>query len=164
MKVAVYENALDLEVYRACIKSLKTHVPTPGVVGKSLNEARVDDARIADVRYLKDTMTTELLSDFMKEPYGDLTAEPLQVITYGVGGNYKWHVDGSGEGYRKYTFVSVLSPKDQYKGGELEIDGITLPECAFDPFTIIIFNPALRHRVKPVTEGVRHSLVTWFHK
>ena len=55
MKVAVYENALDIEVYRACIDSLKTHVATPGVVGNSLDAAKVDSARIADVRYLKDT-------------------------------------------------------------------------------------------------------------
>jgi len=164
VKVAVYENALDLEVYRACIKSLKTHVPTPGVVGKSLNDARVDNARIADVRYLKDITPSLLLSDFMRKSYGDLTAEPLQVITYGVGGNYKWHVDGSGEGYRKYSFISVLSPKDHYEGGELEFDGIELPEYAFDPLSIIVFNPSIRHRVKPVTKGVRHSLVTWFYK
>jgi len=191
MKVAVFKNALDVRIYKACIDSLSTHIATPGVVGSSLQSAKEHEIRKADVRYLgleravqmdkidpykmsnphrsrKDIYEQDhpakLLSEFMKEPYGDLIPEPLQVITYEVGGNYAWHRDGSGEGYRKYSFISVLSPRDQYKGGELEIDGVTLPEYAYDPLSIIIFNPSLRHRVKPVTEGVRHSLVTWFHK
>lgn len=160
MKVAVFKDALSVEVYSACIECLKTHVPTPGVVGSSTIKARLDDARKVDVRFLRDKIDP-WLSEFMK-PYGDLKPETANVLTYKAGNYYNWHKDGSGEGYRKYSFISVLSPKDQYEGGELEIDGIELPDHAFDPLSIIIFNPSLRHRVKPVTKGVRHSLVTWF--
>ena len=171
MKVAVYRNALDIEVYRTCINSLKTHVAIPGVVGDSLGSARRDEARKADVRFLRKTGNpdswsrplTELhdwLSKFM-EPYGDLVPETANVITYKEGDYYKWHRDGSGTGYRKYSFISVLSPRDQYEGGELELDGITLPDYAFDPLSIIVFNPSIKHRVKPVTAGIRHSLVSW---
>lgn len=197
MKVAVYKNALPVEVYKTAIETFKTHIAVPGVVGKSLDKAKLDDARKADVRYLrperKDTALMNKVSvirhhvdnegssstvndyassvgmynwliDFMSEnKYGNnLEPEVVQVITYKEGNYYDWHRDGSGTGYRKFSFISILSPKDQYEGGELEIDGIELPEYAYDPLSVIIFNPSLRHRVKPVTKGIRHSLVTWF--
>ena len=84
------------------------------------------------------------------------------VITYKEGNHYDWHRDGSGKGYRKLSFISILNPPNEYDGGELEIEGIDLPEYAYDPLSIIVFNPALKHRVKPITRGIRHSLVTWF--
>ena len=184
MKVAVYKNALPVEVYKTAIETFKTHVAVPGVVGKSLDKAKLDDARKADVRYLRperrDTALMNKVSvineyansagmykwliDFMTEnEYGNtLEPEVVQVITYKEGNYYNWHRDGSGTGYRKFSFISILSPKDEYEGGELEIDGIELPEYAYDPLSVIIFNPSLRHRVKPITRGIRHSLVTWF--
>ena len=165
MKAAVFKNALDIEVYRACIKALKTHVAVPGVVGDSLKTARVDEHRVVDVRYLRPDkghyLVGEWLSDFMKQ-YGDLKPAGINVLTYTVGGLYDWHVDGSGDGYRKYSFISILNPPNEYDGGELEIEGIELPEYAYDPLSVIVFNPALKHRVKPITRGIRHSLVTWF--
>ena len=160
MKAAVHRDALSVDVYSACVKCLKTHIAVPGVVGSSLISAKLDDARKVDVRYLRGEVD-QWLSEFMKS-YGAYKAETANVLTYREGMYYDWHRDGSGVGYRKYSFISVLSPKDQYEGGELEIEGVELPEYAFDPLSIIIFNPALRHRVKPVTRGVRHSLVTWF--
>jgi len=159
VKVAVFENALSIEVYTACVKCLETHIAVPGVTGKN-GKVSLDKNRKVDVRFLRNQIDP-WLSEFMK-PYGDLKAEPANVLTYKTGNYYNWHIDAAKEDYRKYSFISVLSPRDQYEGGELEIDGVELPDHAFNPLSIIIFNPALRHRVKPVTRGVRHSLVTWF--
>ena len=159
MKVAVFKNALDIEVYRAVIKTFSTHIPTAGLIGKSIVD---DKVRSADVRYIKqDAVIRGQLTKFAGQ-FGDYEPEAIQVITYKEGNHYDWHRDGSGKGYRKLSFISILNPPNEYEGGELEIEGIELPEYAYDPLSIIVFNPALKHRVKPITRGIRHSLVTWF--
>ena len=162
MKVSVFRNALNIEVYREAIKTFSTHIPTVALVGKSSSDAKVDKWRSADVRYIKPNhIIHSELSKFASQ-FGNYDCEIVQVITYKEGNYYKWHQDGSGSGYRKLSFISILNPPNEYDGGELEIEGIDLPEYAYDPLSIIVFNPALRHRVKPITRGIRHSLVTWF--
>lgn len=188
MKVSVFRNALNIEVYRAAIKTFSTHIPTVALVGKSSSDAKVDKWRSADVRYIKpppggyivppalglktaghagvnifkpEHVIHSELTKFASQ-FGNYDCEIVQIITYREGNYYKWHQDGSGNGYRKLSFISILSPPNEYDGGELEIEGIELPEYAYDPLSIIVFNPALKHRVKPITRGIRHSLVTWF--
>ena len=171
MKVAVFKNALDIEVYRAAIKTFSTHVPQAGIVGTaSKGNQRVDKKiRDVDVRYIKpptgfiksDHIIHNELTKFASQ-FGNYKPEIVQIITYKEGNYYNWHQDGSGKGYRKLSFISILNPPNEYDGGELEIEGVELPEYAYDPLSIIVFNPALKHRVKPITRGIRHSLVTWF--
>ena len=190
MKVAVFKNALNIELYRAAIKTFSTHVPQPGLVGTALKGTQRVDASIRDVsvRYIKAPPGGYIeppahglrtaghagvnifepshsiysgLTNFASQ-FGDYEPEIVQIITYRKGNYYNWHVDGSGKGYRKLSFISILNPPNEYDGGELEIEGIELPEYAYDPLSIIVFNPALKHRVKPITRGIRHSLVTWF--
>jgi hypothetical protein len=188
MLVSVFKNALNIEVYRAVIKTFSTHIPTKALVGKTAADAHEDEWRQADVRYIKppsggyivppahglrtaghagvnifkpDHIIHSELSKFASQ-FGNYDCEIVQIITYREGNYYNWHQDGSGKGYRKLSFISVLNPPNEYDGGELEIEGIDLPEFAYDPLSIIVFNPALKHRVKPITRGIRHSLVTWF--
>ena len=83
-------------------------------------------------------------------------------------GFYDWHIDQSMITDklldRKLSIVIQLSDKSEYSGGKLEfeIDGEIL---TFDSFenkgSVIVFPSFIRHRVTPVTKGVRHSLVSW---
>jgi len=80
-------------------------------------------------------------------------------------GHYDWHIDlGSGNsGTRKISIVVQLSDPDDYEGGELQL------QMGADDYTSIIkkkgaitlFPSYLRHRVTPVTKGIRKSLVLW---
>ena len=56
-----------------------------------------------------------------------------------------------------------LSNGDDYEGGELEFLNVDTPVLHRSIGSITIFPSYLPHRVKPVTEGVRHSLVAWIH-
>ena len=62
--------------------------------------------------------------------------------------------------------VVQLSNFEDYKGGILQIknmDGKIEPIEGFkDKGDMIIFPSFYLHRIKAVTEGVRHSLVCWF--
>ena len=82
-------------------------------------------------------------------------------------GKYDWHHDvdwaESRAFHRKLSIVFQLSDKSNYEGGDFEFDP-TLPQLppeALEQGSVIVFPSFHRHRVTPVTSGIRHSLVTW---
>ena len=62
---------------------------------------------------------------------------------------------------RKISMTLLLSPENQFEGGDLEImaKGQRAP---LKQGHAIMFASFLNHRVAPVTRGVRQSLVMWF--
>ena len=89
---------------------------------------------------------------------------PFQYSVYHENDHYDWHVD-TGSAYlkqkeRKISFSLILN--DNYKGGELEFknsdENISLDLNKGD---MVTFPSFLEHRVKPVLNGTRISLVGW---
>lgn len=93
----------------------------------------------------------------------------LQFTTYDSlnVGHYDWHEDIFWESSnvldRKLSMVIQLSDPSEYEGGDLEIEWRNPPkqEDLKKKGSIIVFPSFLKHRVTPVTKGVRHSLVAW---
>ena len=103
--------------------------------------------------------------------------EPLQFSHYREGDYYDWHSDHHGSKYinnkiRKISFAINLN--EDYEGGEFEFTtlkgGKDVP--TFNTINVnkrenlkkgsmIIFPSHIWHRVKPVTKGIRKSLVGW---
>ena len=82
-------------------------------------------------------------------------------------GHYDWHEDvlwDSQNMYdRKLSMTVQLSAPDEYDGGEFEFQRAEQPPAGRkNKGTILVFPSYLTHRVKPVTRGVRKSLVAWF--
>lgn len=112
------------------------------------------------------------------------SAEDFQFTKYKVNQYYDWHADGWNLPYpenhdykgkiRKLSLTLQLTDGSEYEGGELEFDFRD-----YDPHTrdeskhvrqakeilpkgsIVVFPSFVWHRVKPVTKGVRYSLVIW---
>lgn len=80
-------------------------------------------------------------------------------------GHYDWHIDmGGGNSItRKISIVVQLSDPDDYEGGELQLQmgGDSYTSILKKKGAIILFPSYIRHRVTPVTKGVRKSLVLW---
>ena len=92
--------------------------------------------------------------------------EPGQFTHYPTGGFYDWHIDNDVSGkhqppVRKISMTLLLSPENEFEGGELEFmsKGKT---AKLKQGQAIFFASWLQHRVKPVTRGERKSLVMWF--
>ena len=92
--------------------------------------------------------------------------EPAQFTHYPTGGFYDWHIDNDVSGkhqppIRKISMTLLLSPENEFEGGELEFmsKGKT---AKLKQGQAIFFASWLQHRVKPVTRGERKSLVMWF--
>lgn len=97
--------------------------------------------------------------------------EPLQYTTYREGDEYGWHTDQHATIYpdgrvRKFSFSVFLN--DDFEGGAFDLE-VYAPNAdprfvTFErmrPNTALFFQADLWHRVRPVTRGVRRSLVGW---
>ena len=92
--------------------------------------------------------------------------EPGQFTHYLTGGFYEWHMDNDVLGkhqppVRKISMTLLLSDPSTFEGGELEFmqNG---KAAKLKQGQAIFFTSWLQHRVKPVTQGERKSLVMWF--
>ena len=91
--------------------------------------------------------------------------EDLQFTEYADGAFYTWHQDGlDGDlAVRKLSMVVQLSDPDHYAGGDLEffaMDGDEPAEMR-SRGTVVVFPSFEFHRVTPVVQGTRRSLVCW---
>jgi PKHD-type hydroxylase len=92
--------------------------------------------------------------------------EYAQYTEYPEGGYYQWHQDNdivmeNEPPVRKISMTCLLSSENEFDGGELEL--VSPGKVA--PLTqgnAIFFASFLSHRVKPITRGLRRSLVMWF--
>jgi PKHD-type hydroxylase len=109
-------------------------------------------------------------------------SESCQFTKYKLNQFYDWHCD-SWEGtynnpsnlnvhgkIRKLSVTCSLSDPKDYKGGELEFDfrnndsnNPSVKKCSeiLPKGSIVVFPSHVWHRVKPVTKGIRYSLVIW---
>ena len=112
----------------------------------------------------------------------------IEYMQYGVyceGGFYDWHMDiysspqlvtikksltSSSKlfGNRKISVSIFLNDPDEYEGGELDIETRgPRSDPRYHTFklskgSIVVFPSNKWHRVRPITSGVRKSLVAWF--
>ena len=112
-------------------------------------------------------------------------SEPCQFTKYKLNQYYDWHCDSWEKTYdrpktpshgkiRKLSMTCQLTDGSEYSGGELEFDFRQYSPHMRDEAqhlkkvteiwpkgSIIVFPSFVWHRVKPVTKGVRYSLVVW---
>ena len=99
--------------------------------------------------------------------FGDIqVTENAQFTEYPEGGFYDWHMDcdvnmAHEPPVRKISMTLLLSPENQFEGGDLELMAKG-KKAKLKQGHAIIFASFLNHKVNPVTRGVRQSLVCWF--
>ena len=105
--------------------------------------------------------------------------EPLQyTIYYNSKNHYDWHIDSmpGDEGtdtIRKISAVVQLSDPAEYEGGDFNIATVEKDATDWSAWPVdipqlkqrgaaIFFPSTLFHRVQPITNGTRRTLVAWF--
>jgi len=111
-------------------------------------------------------------------------SESCQFTKYKLNHYYDWHCDSWNRPYdkeelnpgkiRKLSMTCQLTDGSEYRGGELEFDFRQYDPPQRDESkhlrkateimpkgSIIVFPSFVWHRVKPITRGVRYSLVAW---
>jgi len=116
------------------------------------------------------------------------TPEHTQFTKYGPNQHYGWHqdceiqlkpnknhrIDYYNGKMRKLSMTCLLNDPSEYKGGEFEFDyrnydpdkrnkkqHESVVTEATSKGSILVFPSYLWHRVKPITKGIRYSLVVW---
>ena len=121
--------------------------------------------RDSDVKFISDQWIYDAVIPFVRRANENAKwgfdfdwCETAQYTIYGKNQHYGWHIDMANSPYvsndinyngkvRKLSCSLLLNNSSEYEGGEFEISSPNpKPE---------------KHRVKPVTKGVRKSLVIW---
>jgi PKHD-type hydroxylase len=94
---------------------------------------------------------------------GVTVPQTLQLAQYGPSQHYGWHDDSDfffkRAAIRKLSVICMLSDKSEYDGGQFEFEHTG--QIEFDKGDIIVFPSFLRHRVNPVTSGIRKTSTLW---
>ena len=130
-----------------------------------------DDVEMFDIEWLfskLDHAINEINRRFYE--YEIYSARNFQYTTYDADydGYYNWHMDSfldvEHAVHRKLSMSIFLN--ENYEGGEFDIctGNQELDVYSFKgyPGSAIIFPSFMTHRVRPVTKGIRKSLVVWF--
>jgi PKHD-type hydroxylase len=147
-----------------------------GQVGGGQNgviDTKVRTSHISWIPFNKMPEMYKTLETTMKQTNGNhfgfegmQITEPAQYTEYPEGGFYNWHMDSDVNfkhepPVRKISMTCLLSHESEFEGGGLELmdEGkVVRPKQG----QAIFFASFIRHRVVPITKGVRKSLVMWF--
>jgi PKHD-type hydroxylase len=122
------------------------------------------DASTTDLFFKIERIAQDINKQFYKFELAGF-GDPIQFTRYEKTGDYyTWHQDlGGGQmSLRKLSLVVQLSDPETYRGCDLQLYSDGEPTgMARSQGTILIFPSWHLHRVTPLEEGVRYSLVTW---
>tara|TARA_R110000796_G_scaffold4210_1_gene15929 strand:+ start:4235 stop:4867 length:633 start_codon:yes stop_codon:yes gene_type:complete len=154
-------------------------------------ENNMKKTRRSDVAWLSEPWIYKELQPYVKEANINAgwnfqwdRSETCQFTKYKHNQYYDWHCDSWPKPYnkpgqpehgkiRKLSVTCQLTDGSEYEGGELEFDFRQYSPHVRDEAkhlvkaqstskgSIIVFPSFVWHRVKPVTKGVRYSLVMW---
>ena len=165
-----WDKELSHEICQKLINLGKGNWNSAAVVDKS-----IVGARKSDIVWTKEQWVYDLIWDYMLTAneqagwkYNIVAAESCQVTRYTKDGFYGWHIDGMGshselqdDGNTRKLSMSIILNSD-YEGGDFEMRGLDNQVPRLEEGSIIVFPSFVEHRVTPVTEGIRYSLVSWF--
>lgn len=95
------------------------------------------------------------------------TCEPFQYTEYSKDQKYDWHIDNrfDEDDTRKLSFTLLLN--DDFAGGDFQFelgspgDALRITTISMKKGDLVIFPSYVWHRVTPVNDGTRKSLVGW---
>ena len=145
-----------------------------GTVGDALN-LKVRNSKITWIReqwvYSKLFNFINLANQKAKWNFDVDWCEDCQLTQYTKDQYYHWHRDTNGK-IRKISSTLMLSNPEDFKGGEFEFfDNENTPDKSEKNFltvpsmtkgSLICFPSHIWHRVKPIENGIRYSIVSWF--
>ena len=185
----IFPRIVKPEVCDKIVKDcLAENLESAKVFGRSPNSSRDDPSiRKTSVYFVptdRDNKANELAWYFLKEANKqmfnyDLTYfQSIQFAAYKNGDFYDWHIDSYYQDEpnktRKLSLSFMLTDPDDFEGGEFQFfnggrpfqengdaTGEQIEKDLKAKGSIVVFDSRDFHRVCPVTDGVRYSIVCW---
>ena len=121
-------------------------------------------AFIDDLGFLNKRLENILIDSVKINGFSVSGLQSFQFTEYSVGEFYGWHTDSSVDNpkFSNRFYSTVIQLNDEYTEGELQLN-IDGNEITLEPGlgTLYMFPSYTLHQVKPITSGVRYSLVNW---
>ena len=168
----VWPSSLTNEQIKSIIDAC---IDEPELDAKTISSKHVlSDVRVSSIRWISSPEINDLLWSYVRRAnYHAFNVDvdnncEVQYTEYhaNAGGHYDWHQDvhwnGQTDSDRKISVTVQLSDADNYQGGNFEFDELKTNADFRSKGTVLVFPSYIRHRVLPVSSGVRQSLVAWF--
>lgn len=174
-EITIYENLFTQNEIEL-IHKLASEIPSSqGTVGKSSVDERMRksevkwfDRRETKYEFIYRKIAQAVINANKRRYHFNLSGmvENIQYTIYNTKSGpsyYHFHADsGRVAPYRKLSITVQLSDEKDYQGGDLQFQIVKEPmSVTKKKGTAIIFPSNLQHRVLPITEGERISLVCW---
>jgi PKHD-type hydroxylase len=163
--IDIFENFLSKEECNLILNKCKSELTLSNgeVYGNNDKLRKSSVAGVSDLGFLNERLTNKLRETFNINGMEVTSLGNYQFTEYKEGEYFDWHTDSTGIIYRDRFTSIVIQLNDSYEGGVLEIKNIKgeLVPIENKIGTLYIFNSRLLHRVTPVSNGVRYSLVNW---
>ena len=149
---------------KECSDLLNIYLPTltlktAEVIGGTKNHRKSSVSFIDSIPEIDDRLKDILNKNIELNGYSITELNPYQFTEYKPGEYYNWHTDSSDTDYQNRFCSIVIQLNDTYIGGELEI--LNGNKVNKKSGTLVMFYSNILHRVTPVTDGTRYSLVNW---
>lgn len=115
------------------------------------------------IRDLLDNSFSKYIDQYIKENNINISIyQNYEILKYGYGQKFDEHVDDS-PAYPR-TVSLIYYPNDEYDGGEIEFTRLGM-KIKPEKNTLILFPSGgeYAHRVYPVVDGLRYSIVQWMN-
>lgn len=168
MDISIIKNAVDDKFIQSIIDVGESQGLQEATVGFDTSTNKIRSTKIS---WISDKEILLTLKDKVLETnkskdwnYTVTGMFPFQYSVYNKNDHYDWHIDRrpvhQGEDEKKLSFSLILN--ENYEGGELEFkDSNENISLNLNKGDMVIFPSTLSHRVKPVTNKIRKSLVGW---
>jgi len=179
----IVKYALSIKDKMALVGGLNTQKLNPTLI-KDLKKTRDSNVVWLDERWIYNEIQPYITQANINAGWNfqwDWT-EACQFTKYSKGQYYNWHCDSWRRAYnsargtprygkiRKLSLTLSLSDEKSYKGGELEFDfrdverekqKTQICKEVKPKGSLVVFPSDVWHRVNPVKQGYRYSLVAW---
>lgn len=163
--IDIFENFLTIEECNLILNKCKEDLilSDAEVYGNNDKLRKSSVGWISDLGFLNDRLINKLKETFNINGMEVTGLGDYQFTEYKEGEYFDWHTDSTTTIYRDRFTSIVIQLNDTYEGGVLEIINIKgeLVPIENKIGTLYIFNSRLLHRVTPVVDGIRYSLVNW---
>lgn len=161
------DNFLSIEECSNILTKYKSELELkPGEVHgtNKINVRKSSVAFIDNIQIVDEKLKTYLKNLIQIKGFELTGLGPYQFTEYKVGEYYNWHTDSDNDEYKDRFCSIVIQLNDEYEGGYLQLkdeSGENTIQLDKGIGRMYIFYSNIRHRVMPVTSGVRYSLVNW---
>ena len=138
-------------------------------INKTKRDSNISFISLDNFPQIKEKLQSILSEKIKMKGYElDFENSNMQFTEYKKQGHYDWHEDGAPHAYSERYCSLVIQLNDEYDGGELQLKEFdfegneTIITFERGIGNLFVFLSSTTHRVAPIIDGNRYSLVSWF--